>query len=584
MTAPTTLQSLSLIAIDLGSVNTRAQFFDNVEGHYRFLAAGEAPSTIGAPAFDPNLGVLEAISHLQEFTGRTLISDRGLLISSENEGVGANAISITLSGAPPLKVVTVGLLEEVSLSSVNKLVRSTNCQIVESLSLNDRRKPEAIIDGICQTLPDLIVLAGGTNRGASRSVVRLANYLALAFNLIPEHQRPEVLFVGNETLQDEIDNLLGSLTKLHLGPNILPTLDQESLSPALGLLKSIAFGIHSKKISGLRELDELSEGLIIPAPNSLGRVVRFLSTVIDAPKGMLGIDLGASSTTVASAFAGNLQLSVFPELGIGGSLSGMIAETHLPQIMRWLPIDLSEDDVLNYFHNKLFSPRILPTSVEELAIEQAAARQVMRLAVGHSLVQFPANALYPLPGTVPWFDRILVSGSVVTKAPRLEQSMLMILDAIQPVGIATVILDQNNLVNAVGASAQIDPLLAIHVLESNSFINLGTVITPTGTRGNGSPVLRIQVVSEGSKESVIEVSDGRISTIPLPLGKVADVYLHPLQNINIGLGPGRGGWVRRVVGGVFGLVIDSRGRPIQIPTSFTRRKEVLNGWLDSLTR
>jgi hypothetical protein len=175
MTAPPQPQSLSLISIDLGSVNTRAQFFDNVEGRYRFLAAGEVPSTIEAPAFDPNLGVLEAISQLQEFTGRPLLSDRGLLISSENEGVGANAFTITLSGAPPLKVVTVGLLDEVSLDSVNKLVRSTNCQIVESLSLNDHRKPEAIIDGICQTLPDLIVLAGGTNRGASRSVVRLAN-------------------------------------------------------------------------------------------------------------------------------------------------------------------------------------------------------------------------------------------------------------------------------------------------------------------------------------------------------------------------------------------------------------------------
>jgi hypothetical protein len=583
MTAPPQPQSLSLISIDLGSVNTRAQFFDNVEGRYRFLAAGEVPSTIEAPAFDPNLGVLEAISQLQEFTGRPLLSDRGLLISSENEGVGANAFTITLSGAPPLKVVTVGLLDEVSLDSVNKLVRSTNCQIVESLSLNDHRKPEAIIDGICQTLPDLIVLAGGTNRGASRSVVRLANYLALALNLIPENQRPEVLFVGNENLHDEVDNLLGSLTRLHHGSNIRPTLEQESLGSALGILKSIAFEIQAKKINGLRELHDLSDGMIIPAPTAFGRVVRFLSTVIDAPKGMLGIDLGASSTTVASAFEGELQLRVFPDLGSGSSLSGMIAETHLPQIMRWLPYDLSEDEVLNYLHNKLFEPRSLPTSPEELAIEQAAARQVMRLAVGKSLAQFPPDALYPLPGTVPWFDRILVSGSVVAKAPRLEQAMLMILDAIQPVGIATVILDQNNLVNAVGASAQIDPLLAIHVLESNSFINLGTVITPTGTRGNGNPVLRVQVVREGIKEEVIEVKDGRISKIPIPLGRVADVYVHPLQNANIGLGPGRGGWVRRVVGGVFGLVIDSRGRPIQVPTSFTRRQEVLAAWEDSLT-
>ncbi len=585
MTKPSPAQSLSLISIEVGSVNTRAQFFDAVEGRYRFLAAGEAPSTIGAPAFDLNLGVLEALDQLQEFTGRTFLTDRGLLISRDNEdGIGANAVCTTFSGGPPLKVVTVGLLGEVSLESVNKLVHSSYCQVVESLSLNDRRRPESIVDAICQTLPDLVVVAGGTNRGASRSVVRLANYLALALNLIPEKQRPQVLFVGNENLQEEIDNLLGALSKLHHSPNIRPNLDQESLGPAMQALIAIYFDIQSRKLNGLEELRELSEGQILPAASALGRVVRFLSTVIDAPKGMLGIDLGASNTTVASAFAGELQLRVFPELGVGGSLPGMIAETHLPQIMRWLPYDLSDDFVLDYLHNKPLFARSLPTTPEELAIEQAAARQAMRLAIGKSLPLFPPDAIYPLPGTVPWFDRILVSGSAVARAPRLEQSLLMILDAIQPVGIVTVILDQNNLVNAVGASAEIDPLFAVHVLESNSFINLGTVISPVGNmRGNGNPLLRIQVVRDGEKEGVVEIREGGITAIPLPMGRAADIYIQPLQNVNIGLGPGRGGWVRRVVGGVFGLVIDARGRPVQVPTSLNRRQEALQAWQDALT-
>lgn len=585
MTKPAPTQSLSLISIDVGSVNTRAHFFDNVEGRYRFLASGEAPSTIGAPAFDLNLGVLEALDQLQEFTGRTLLTDRGLLVSRDNEdGVGANAVSTTFSGGPPLNVVTVGLLGEVSLASVNKLVNSSYCKVVESLSLNDRRKPEAIINAICQTLPDLVVVAGGTNRGASRSVVRLASYLALALNLIPEEQRPQVLFVGNEHLQEEIDNLLGALTQLHHSPNIRPHLDNENFGPARQALTQIYFDIQARKLDGLKELRELSEGNILPAASALGRVVRFLSTVIDAPKGMLGIDLGASSTTVASAFSGDLQLRVFPDLGVGGSLPGMIAETHLPQIMRWLPYDLPEDFVLDYLHNKPLFPRTLPVSPEELSIEQAAARQVMRLAIGKSLPLLPPDAIYPLPGTVPWFDRILVSGASVARAPRLEQSLLMILDAIQPVGIATLILDQNNLINAVGASAEIDPLLAIHVLESNSFINLGTVISPVGNmRGNGNPLLRIQIVREGEREDVVEIREGGLTTIPLPMGRVADVYVQPLQNVNIGLGAGRGGWVRRVVGGVFGLVIDARGRPIQIPTSLNRRQEALRSWQDALT-
>lgn len=578
-------QALSLLSIEVGSVNTRAFFFDSVEGRYRFLAAGEAPSTIGAPAFDLNQGVLEAVDQLQGLTGRNFLTDQGVLIVGDNEnGNGANAFSTVISGGPPLKVVIVGLLNEVSLESVEKLVGSLYCKVVERLSLNDRRRPEAILDAICQILPDLIVIAGGTNRGASRSVIRLANYLALALNLIPQKQRPQILFVGNENLQEEIDNVLGALTQLRHGPNVRPDLDHENLVPALKYLNSIFFEIQFAKVDNLQELGELAEGRRLPAASALGRVIRFLSTVIDAPKGVLGIDLGASQTTIASAFSGELQLRVFPDLGVGTNLPGMIAETHLQEIMRWLPFDVSEDFVLDYLYNKPLFPASLPTSAEELAIEQAAARQVMRLAIGKSLSLFPSEAMYPLPGTVPWFDRILVSGSAVTRAPRLEQSLLMILDAIQPVGIATIILDQNNLVNVIGASAEIDPVLAIHVLESNSFVNLGTAISPVGNmRGDGNPLLRIQMVRDGEKEEVVEIRGGRITSIPLPMGRVADVFVQPLQNINIGLGPGRGGWVRRVVGGVFGLVIDARGRPIQVPTSLKLRQETLKSWQDALT-
>jgi hypothetical protein len=576
--------SLSLVALEIGSVNTRAQFFDSVEGRYRFLAAGEAHSTVGSPAFDLNVGVLDALTQLQETTGRQLLSERGLLISADpNDTVGVNAVTTTFSGGPPLKVVTAGLLDGVSLKSVNKLVNTSYSHIVETFGLNDRRSPENIIDAICQHLPDLIVLAGGTNRGASRSVIRLANYLALALNLIPEKQRPEMLFVGNENLQEEIDNLLGSLTKLHLVHNIRPSLDQESSGPAEARLADIYFSIQARKLGGLEQIRSLSAGHLHPGANGFGRVVRFLSTVIDAPKGMLGVDLGASSTTVASAFAGELEMRVYPGLGVGSGLTGMIAETHLQQITRWLPFDVSDDFVLDYLYNKPLFPHSLPTTPEELAVEQAAARQAMRLAIGKSLPLFPADAIYPLPGTVPWFDRILVSGSAVTRAPRLEQSLLMILDAIQPVGITTIILDQNNLAASVGASAEIDPLMAVQVLESNAFVNLGTIISPVGAARSGSPILRIQMLRDGQKEPVVEIKEGGLSVLPLAPGKVADLYIHPLQNVNIGLGPGRGGWVRRVVGGVFGVVIDARGRPVQVPTSFNRRQETLQAWHNALS-
>ncbi|MCW5838784.1 MAG: glutamate mutase L [Anaerolineales bacterium] len=573
-----------MVTIDLGSVNTRAQFFDVVEGRYRFIAAGEALTTAGAPAFDVNRGVQDALAQLQEITGRPLLSTRGQLLAADAEAnAGAHALTATFSAGPALRVVTVGLLDAVSLRSVNNLVDSFHCEIVESFSLSDRRRPENIVDAISQTLPDLIVIAGGTDRGASRSVVRLANYLALALKLLPASARPPVLFVGNETLHSEMDALLAPLTSLYKSANIRPSLDEENLGPAEAALTQLLFEIQARKLNGLAALNQLAETRLMPSAQAFGRTVRFLSTVIDAPKGMLGVDLGAASTTVAAAFSGQLEVRNFAHIGMGSGLKGMLAETQLQQITRWLAHDVPDEFVLDYLYNKPLHPQTLPATPHELDIELAAARQALRLAIGKSLPMFPSDAIYPLSGTVPWFDRILAAGSTLAQHPRPEQSLLAILDAVQPVGIVTIILDQNNVASSLGAAAAIDPLLAVQVLESNAFMNLGTVIVPVGAARSGSTVLRVQMVREGQKDAVVEISEGGILTLPLAPGKAADIYVQPLQNMNIGLGPGRGGWIRRVVGGAFGLIFDTRGRPVQMPMSFNKRQEQLRTWEAALT-
>jgi N-acetylglucosamine kinase-like BadF-type ATPase len=64
------IESESLLAVDVGGANTRAALFDVVEGEYRFVAAGSAPSTAEAPFRDVGEGVRNAIIELQSVTGR----------------------------------------------------------------------------------------------------------------------------------------------------------------------------------------------------------------------------------------------------------------------------------------------------------------------------------------------------------------------------------------------------------------------------------------------------------------------------------------------------------------------------------
>ena len=583
MTESQSSQNSSLLALDVGSVNTKAHYFDVVDGKYRFLANGEALSGIGVPAGDISLGATDALKQIEELTGRSFFHEDGSFsYGDEGEENESGTLVSTFSGGPPLKVIALGLLDGVSLESASKLLNSSYCQVVAQFSLNER-SPEKLVDAMSREVPDLILIAGGTNRGASRSVLRMANYLTIALELLSREQRAQILFVGNENLHTEIESLLGALCDLHFAANIRPRLDEELLGPASELLAEIYFKIQSRRVNGLAQIQALSDGGILPTARAFGRAIRFLSHVIDYPKGMLGIDLGASNTTIAAAFGGQLSLQVHPNLGMGAGLSTLLEEVALPQISRWLSQALPDSDLLDSLYNKPLSPQSLPVNEQDLAIEQAAAREVLQLAMARSLPGLPKDVIYPLSGSPPWFDRILVSGSTISRAPRAIQSLLMVLDAVQPVGIATIILDQNNLTSALGASAEVNPLLAVQVLESTAFTNLGTVISPVGKANAGSVILRIQIVREGEKQDIVEVEQGKLQSIPIPLNTAVDVYVQPMQNMDVGLGPGRGGWVRRVVGGKFGLIVDARGRPLIFPGEAEARRELLEDWQHSLS-
>jgi hypothetical protein len=183
----------SLLAVDVGTITTRAAFFDVVNDHYRFVASGHAPTTAAAPFRDVSEGVRKAIENLQIVTGRRFLGEGYHLIMPTSDGIGVDTFAATFSAGPPIKTAVVGLLDEVSLESTQRLARSIYARVVETIGLNDVRKPEEQIDSLVRLRPDLILIAGGTDGGAVRSVQRLLEIVGLACYLLPADKRPALL-------------------------------------------------------------------------------------------------------------------------------------------------------------------------------------------------------------------------------------------------------------------------------------------------------------------------------------------------------------------------------------------------------
>ena len=516
----------SLLAVDVGAVTTRAALFDVVEGSYRFIAAGQAPSTVAAPRKDVGEGVCQAIEDLQTITGCIFLGEDRRLIMPSNDGKGVDSFAATLSAGPAIDTVVVGLLDNASLASAMQLARTVYTRIVDTIGLNDKRKPEQQIDRFVHLQPGLVLFAGGTQDGATRSVERLMETIGLACYVLPAEKRPALLYAGNAKLAEQVKSSLQSLTSsLVVSPNLRATLEVEDLQPAQRALATLFTRIRQGQMSGVGELNTWAGNTLMPTAYAEGRIIRFLSQVYDSSKGILGVNLGASAATVAAAFSGELTLGVYPQLGLGEGLANILRYTSLEEIQRWIPLDIPAETIQSYLYQKAIYPTSLPATPEDLAIEQALARQTLSVALTNVAKDFPRRVRHASPGLTPYFEPILAGGSVITCAPALGQSLLILLDAIQPVGITTLILDQNNLLPALGAAASRNPILPVQVLESGAFLGLATVVAPYLDARFGTPVLQGRLLYQNGNESRIDVKMGALEVLPLPVGQSARLYL-----------------------------------------------------------
>lgn len=91
-------------------------------------------------------------------------------------------------------------------------------------------------------------------------------------------------------------------------------------------------------------------------------------------------------------------------------------------------------------------------------------------------------------------------------------------------------------------------------------------------------ILNLKMVYESGSELEVEVEYGSLEVLPLPPGQSAELHLRPQKRFDVGAGPGRS-WRRRVYGGAVGLIIDARGRPLDIPTDPAERAHKIQQWL-----
>jgi hypothetical protein len=123
--------------------------------------------------------------------------------------------------------------------------------------------------------------------------------------------------------------------------------------------------------------------------------------------------------------------------------------------------------------------------------------------------------------------------------------------------------------------AVIQPLAAVQALDTGAFLTLGTVVSPVGRARPGEVIMRVKIAFEQGGELEIEAKYGSLEVLPLRTGEKAVLELKPRRGISVGRIKG----AVEVNGGVIGLIIDARGRPLHLPPDPQVRRQQVQQWL-----
>lgn len=592
----------SILATDCGSTTTKCILIELGEDGYRLAVRGEAPTTVEAPAEDVTQGVLNAVREVSELIGRPLLDENGKLIRpydpEKNRGV--DIYLSTSSAGGGLQMIVGGVVREMTAKSAEKAALGAGAIVMDILAVNDGRLPHEKIELIRQLRPDMLLLAGGVDGGTVKHVVELAQVVGAADpkpRLGIAYQLP-VIYAGNKDAQEAVRETLEEKTALDVVDNLRPTMDEENLLPSRLKIQEQFLEHVMAHAPGYPRLIEMADEEIMPTPAAVGSIMETISKQQNI--NIVGVDIGGATTDVFSVLDGVFNRTVSANFGMSYSFSNVYAEAGHEMVMRWVPFALEERELRNRIKNKMIRPTSIPYLLEELILEQAMAREALRLSFDQhkSLVtglkgvqrKSDLSSLFGLgdPGSdtlidMRRIDMLIGSGGVLSHAPRRHQTAMMLIDSFLPEGITALTVDSIFMMPQLGVLAEVHEEAATQVFERDCLIYLGDCVAPVGRVKPGQVVMEVEC--EGER---FEVGAGEMRTLKRAREQgPLRARIQPGKGLDLGSGPGK---MHECFlhGGTVGVIFDGRGRrPFSFHNAVTEislseRLKALDSWNSAL--
>lgn len=575
-----------VLATDCGSTTTKALLFEKKDDGWHVTFRGEAPTTVEKPLADVTIGAINAFRELEELSGRKILVETidgakaPFLPRNGNDGI--DLYISTSSAGGGLQMVVLGVIATMTAASAERAALGGGAIVMDTVALDDGREAHEQVEKIRHLRPDIVLLAGGTDGGTKELPIELAELLLQAEPRprFGDTLRLPVIYAGNRDAAADVQTMLEKRFEVCVVANLRPTLEKEVLEGARDAIHELFLNHVMSHAPGYRKLLGWSPVPILPTPAAFGEMV--LSAAKRMNASILAVDIGGATTDVFSALHVKDQDVVFhrtvsANLGMSYSVANVLDEAGEERISRWLPFQLAHGELQNRLWNKMIRPTTIPQTLDDLIIEQAVCREALRLSLEHHkrlAVGLKGMRSKKTIGdffrqsrdeesllNMRYLDLIIGSGGVLSHAPDRRQTALMLIDAYEPLGVTRLAVDSIFMMPHLGVLSTIHSEGATEIFERDCLINLGTVIAPIVSfeqSRSGKPILEFEL--QGKRHTL---NSGELKL--LPFEATERVSLRPTRSdIDVGAGAGEE-FETTIVGGVVGIILDGRGRPLRVP-------------------
>ena len=589
-----------ILATDVGSTTTKARFFKKIGEDYRYVVSGEAPTTVEAPYEDVTMGAKNAVREVEELTDHKFLHEGGIILPGE-EGKGVDLYVTTSSAGGGLQMMVAGVVRSMTAESAERAALGAGAIVMDVIAVDDGRYTYQKIHRIRTLRPDMMLLGGGTDGGNVRHVMEMTEIVRAA------EPKPRfgigftlpIVYAGNVKIRGRVKDALGEFFTLTVVDNLRPVLEVENTEPARAAIHELFMEHVMSHAPGYNKLMTWTDVPIMPTPAGEGMMMQLIAKVFET--NVLGVGLGGATTNLYSIFDEKFVRTVSANLGMSYSICNVMMEATMENIMRWIPFDIEEGDVRNRLRNKMIRPTTIPHTMEELMVEHAVAREALRLGLEHhralarglkgvkkkgSLWDASQIKVFEEAEEESYLDMMRISivagtGGLLSHAPRRAQSLLILTDAFQPEGVTRIFQDSVFMMPHLGVLSTVHSKAAWDVFDKDCLVRLGTVIAPKGLASPGGRVMRVTLGMPDGSKIVEDLTFGEMKRIDLPEREEASVMIRPTRRFDVGAGPGKI-LNAKAYGGVVGVVMDARGRPLELPDEDGTRMEKLVEWFSAL--